>query len=91
MTHLSILHQLLNLLQKGRAALTRGRILSLVTRIFLISVWLADLFAGEIHGPVCCFGVYLSAALSMPKQRSSAKAILPSVSPWYGLTGGCAL
>lgn len=91
MTHLSILHQLLNFLQKGCTALKRSRILSLVTRILLISVWLADLFAGETHGLVCCFGVYLSTALSPPKQRSSAEVTLPSVSPWHGLTGGCAL
>lgn len=67
MACLSALHQLLNFLQTGRTAIKRGRILSLVTRILLISVWLANLFAGETHDLVCCFGIYLSAALLTPK------------------------
>lgn len=67
MACLSVLHQLLSFLQTGHTTLKRGQIMSLVTRILLISVWLADLFAGETHGLVCCFGIYLSAALSTPK------------------------
>ena len=90
-SHLPILHRLLNFLQKGHFALKRGRISSLVTRILLISVWFSDLSVGETCSPVYSLQVYLSADFSTPKQRCSVKAVLPSLSPWHGLTGGCAL
>lgn len=43
----SLLHHLLSFLQKGHAALTRGEILSFVTRALMIYVWFADLSVGE--------------------------------------------
>lgn len=62
-----------------------------VTRILLISLWHLELFMAKRNHPVYSTVFYLSAALWIPKQTSSAEVRLPPVSPWRGLTGCCAL
>lgn len=90
MTHLSILHQLLKFLQKGCSAVKRGWIFSNKdTFDFFVAFRL-------VHGKKTPHSVYssvfyLSAALSTPKQRSSAEVIPSPVSPWHGLTASSAL